>query len=323
MRILYHAKNYLPSYCAGDSVNAHTIHLFLISHGHEVIVMRGSGTEPYEIDGVKVLPKNPALYAWADIVCTCLDFTQATIDEVGKMKPIIFYMHNTFYEITLSRNPHVSIIYNSQHTKDNCGFVNDGFVLPPPVDPDYYNVSPGNCSTWNNEFITLINCNPAKGSEMFGKLAAAMPQERFLAVKGGYGDQNAPDLPNVEIWETQSDSREIYRQTRILLCMSLYESWGRGITEAMCNGIPVISTRTFGTNENIGENGIFIEQQNSIELWMAAINKLKDKKEYDKYSENMRKRSIELNPKEKLEGLENFMKKKVVEHTKKRECIIL
>ena len=244
MRILYHAKNYLPSYCAGDSVNAHTIHLFLISHGHEVIVMRGSGTEPYEIDGVKVLPKNPALYAWADIVCTCLDFTQATIDEVGKMKPIIFYMHNTFYEITLSRNPHVSIIYNSQHTKDNCGFVNDGFVLPPPVDPDYYNVSPGNCSTWNNEFITLINCNPAKGSEMFGKLAAAMPQERFLAVKGGYGDQNAPDLPNVEIWETQSDSREIYRQTRILLCMSLYESWGRGITEAMCNGIPATIVRS-------------------------------------------------------------------------------
>jgi glycosyltransferase involved in cell wall biosynthesis len=316
MKVLYCQKNYLLDYRAGDSVNAHEIHQFLISRGHEVIVMRGSGTEPYEIDGVNVVAKDHKWYKWADVICTCLDYTQMIIEEVGHLRPVIFYMHNTFYEITLHRNLHVSIIYNSQHTKDNCGFVNDGYVLTPPVDPDYYDVSGGNGESWNHEYITLINCNPGKGVEMFAKIAAAMPNERFLAVNGGYGIQTPPSLPNVEIWPIQSDIREVYKVTRLLLMPSLYESWGRTATEAMANGIPVICNHTFGLEENCGEDGIFCS---TLESYIEAISRMKDKKEYDKQSEAVKKRVV--SPIRKLEGLEAFMKKKVVEHTKKKESV--
>lgn len=315
MKVLYCQKNYLPDYRAGDSVNAHEIHQFLINRGHEVVVMRGSNTYPYEIDGVKVVTKDHKWYKWADIICTCLDYTQMIIEEVGHLRPIIFYMHNTFYEITLCRNLHVSIIYNSQHTKDNCKFVNDGYVLTPPVDPDYYDVSREK-STFDNEYIALINCNLAKGVEMFGKIAAAMPHLRFLAVHGGYSNQEPPNLPNVEIWPIQSDIRDVYKVTRILLMPSLYESWGRTATEAMANGIPVICNRTFGLEENCGEDGIFCS---TLESYIEAINRMKDKKEYDKQSEAVKKRVI--SPIRKLEGLEAFMKKKVVEHTKKKESV--
>ena len=110
MRILYSAKYYLPDYRAGDSVNAHTIHKFLISRGHEIVVMRGRMQMPYEIDGIQVVSRDNVWYEWADVVTTALDFTQVTIEDVSTLRPIIFYMHNTFYELTLNRKDRKSVV---------------------------------------------------------------------------------------------------------------------------------------------------------------------------------------------------------------------
>lgn len=309
MRILYSAKNYLPDYRAGDSVNAHEIHKWLIERGHEVVVMRGRLQTPYTLDGVKVEPRNSIWYHWADVVTTALDFTQVTIDDVQHERPILFYMHNTFYEVTLNRNPHVSIIYNNPVAQRDGNYQNDGYVLTPPVDPLYYQVERPNA-----EYITLINCNRNKGAAMLGKIAAEMPDKQFLAVLGGYGVQEPPNAPNVTVWPIQEDIREVYKVTRLLLMPSAYESWGRTATEAACSGIPVLCSDTWGLRENLGENGIYCA---NLASYIQAINDMSEKANYDKASERIRKAVVASAT--KLEGLEQFMVKKVQEHKKKKE----
>ena len=306
MRILYSAKNYLPDYRAGDSVNTHEIHKWLISRGHEVVVMRGRLQQPYKIDGIRVEPRHSIWYEWADIVTTALDFTQVTIDDVAKSKPILFYMHNTFYEVTLNRNPHVSIIYNNPAARGD--YQNDGYVLTPPVDPLYYAVE-----RLNAEYITLINCNRNKGAAMLGKIAQEMPNERFLAVLGGYGVQEPPQASNVTVWPIQEDIREVYKVTKLLLMPSAYESWGRTATEAACSGIPVLCNDTWGLRENLGEYGIYCS---NLASYIQAITDMKEKANYDKASDRIRKVVVE--PSKKLEGLEAFMQKKVQEHKQKQ-----
>lgn len=307
MKILYSTKNYLPNYRAGDSVNAHEIHKWLVSRGHQVIVMRGMLQQPYFIDGISVQPRQSTLYHWADIVTTALDFTQATIEDVGHEKPIAFYMHNTFYETTLNRNPHVSIVYNNPVAQRDGNYTNDGYVLTPPVDPLHYEVQRPDA-----EYITLINCNKNKGAQMLAKIAEALPDMKFLAVLGDYGAQEPPIAPNVTVWPIQDNIREVYKVTRLLLMPSTYESWGRTATEAACSGIPVLCTDTWGLRENLGDNGIYCS---NLAEYINAIESLKEKENYDKASEKIRK--VVVNPTKKMEGLEAFFAKKIQDHKKK------
>ena len=308
MRILYSAKYYLPDYRAGDSVNTHIIHKFLVSRGHEVVVMRGRLQLPYELDGVKVVARDNVWYEWADVVTTALDFTQSTIDDVSTLRPIVFYMHNTFYELTLNRNPHVSIVYNNPYAQITGNYKNDGITITPPVEPSDYEVDNAGA-----EYITLINCNRGKGVEMFAKVAEYLPNEKFLAVLGSYGVQSPPKAANVTVWPIQEDIREVYKVTRLLLMPSLYESWGRTASEAACSGIPVICNDVWGLRENLGTDGIFCT---NFEQWIQEINRMKDKMEYDKASAAIKKRAV--SPVKKLEELEKFMQKKINEHTKKK-----
>ena len=95
---------------------------------------------------------------------------------------------------------------------------------------------------------------------------------------------------------------------------SAYESWGRTATEAACSGIPVLCSDTWGLRENLGENGIYCA---NLASYIQAINDMSEKANYDKASERIRKAVVA--PATKLEGLEQFMVKKVQEHKKKKE----
>ena len=88
---------------------------------------------------------------------------------------------------------------------------------------------------------------------------------------------------------------------------SVYESWGRTATEAMCSGIPVISSGTPGLRENCGEAGIYIEDRNDVEAWVREIKRLDDKKEYKKASDKAKLRSRELDPVNKLNEFERWL----------------
>lgn len=330
MKILYYLPKYVPDYNSGDSVMAHTIATYLQSHGHEVTVMLPK-CKPYEHQGIKVVSRSSSLFREADAIFCQLDQTNEAIQLAGD-KPVFHVMHNTFSRPTIKANPQVNVIYNSQAAVSMMGWENDYYVLPPVVDYDKYNVER------IPQSITLINANENKGGKIVHEIAKRMPERDFLVVIGAYGTQfvsldrqgpafninNEPlihglgKLPNVCVLKHQKHLDWVYMQTRILLMPSLYESWGMVASEAMCSGIPVISSPTFGLLENIGENGIFVERDN-IDAWVMAIKKLDEKKEYDEASAYSRKRAIENNTKEKLEGLLQFVQKKVTAHKKKKE----
>jgi glycosyltransferase involved in cell wall biosynthesis len=218
-----------------------------------------------------------------------------------KTKPIVWFYHNHSQYGTVQRcKERLIVVYNSQAAKDANQYPNNySLVLAPPVDIDYYDVPRG-----NDGAITLINLNERKGGPIFWKLAAELPEYKFLGVKGSYGQQWDGDrLPNVEIMEPQTDMREVYKRTDILIMPSDYESWGRTATEAAASGIPVISTDTPGLRENMGEAGIYIDKRRFYE-WVAMIKKLKGKKEYAEQSAKVRARAQEHRPNSKLEIFE-------------------
>jgi glycosyltransferase involved in cell wall biosynthesis len=164
-------------------------------------------------------------------------------------------------------------------------------VVRPPVWPEEYRTTRGDC-------ITLVNCTTTKGVKILEELAERMPERKFLAVKGGYGEQKPPELDNVIVLD-HMPGREmrdaVYARTRLLLMPSDYESWGRVGVEAMASGIPVLAHPTEGLTESLAGAGIFCDR-GDIGAWQAAIERLDDRSAYRDASRRARARSKALDP---------------------------
>ena len=132
----------------------------------------------------------------------------------------------------------------------------------------------------SNEFITFINPIKIKGVNIFYRIAEIMKDDKFLVVKGGYGNQEIYELSNIKfIKNSQNVFRDIYSKTKILLCPSLYESYGMVAAEAASCGIPVVCSDSAGFRECLGDTGRYVNSFNAID-WVKQLNKLKDEKEY-------------------------------------------
>lgn len=334
MRILFSVHLYPPTHNCGGEYFIHNLSKFLISHGHQVRVLlhqaKDHGIEQlYTYEGIEVFPPGrgtaEALVLWADIMLTHLEFSHWTIN-IGKIfkRPVVFISHNTAFEAynCVRDSPEVVVIYNSDAMRSLSPFQNRSLVLHPPVNYQQYFV---NKDPWASKFITLINCNENKGGKIFSRLAAALPQRQFLAVKGSYDEQFIADLPNITVRENSPDILPLYAQTRILLMPSRYESWGLTATEAMTNGIPVICCSTFGLKENCGDAGIYIPERGpceinkfgelvsddgesyNIEPIIAEIKKLDNKNVYKEQSAKCTRRAKEHDPRQELEECESFL----------------
>ena len=138
-----------------------------------------------------------------------------------------------------------------------------------------------------------------------------MPHKSFLGVLGSYDEQITQNLPNVTYVNNSPNIKQHYAKTRILLMPSEYESWGRTATEAMCSGIPVISSMAEGLVENCGSAGIFIKKRDDIKSWVEAITKLDDEKAYAKASRKAKERSREHDPIKAIDEFEVWLREKV------------
>jgi glycosyltransferase involved in cell wall biosynthesis len=317
MRILASIHLYPPKHNCGAEYMMHQTLKYLQSKGHEVRVLlwqsrRYKIDSVYDFEGVDVFPPSDyiveRLFEWCDLIFTHLDYTQTSINYGAKYnKKVFHFIHNwsRYASIDFAKNQYV--IYNSEVAKEKLQYNHESIVLHPPVDYRFYDTE---ANTIENEFVTLINLDYNKGGQILAEIAKRMPKHKFLAVKGSYSaDERGQYLnqpSNVKIVENTSNIREIYKQSRIVLMPSKFESWGRVATEAMCSGIPVISSGTEGLRENCGEAGIYVDIER-IDKWVKEIIKLDKPENYKKASDLARKRSRELDPIKELEQFNNWI----------------
>lgn len=129
-------------------------------------------------------------------------------------------------------------------------------------------------------FITFINPVPEKGVEVASAVARAMPDRRFLFVKGRWADRSYSGVvggSNVEVWEYQEDMRRVYGVTDVLLMPSQWpETFGRVALEAQANGIPVVAAAVGGIPYVVGRGGVLVQPKGDASAYVAALTRLAD-----------------------------------------------
>lgn len=319
MNILASIHLYPPKHNCGAEYMIHWMLKDLQSKGHQIKVLLHQANHykiknNYVFDGIDVFPPQEnvidSLMRWSHAVLTHLDYTKWTIASAALYKKPVFHLiHNSHpYPEIINARHNQHIVYNSLWLKNLLNYQWPNFIMTPPVDYRIYDLQ---IEPAKNEYITLINTNENKGGKIFEKIAQAMPNKRFLGVLGSYDEQVKGSLPNLKYVPNTSEINQYYRQTRILLMPSEYESWGRTATEAMCSGIPVISSEAEGLKENCGSAGIYIKDRNDIKSWVNAINRLDEKKAYEEASRKAKNRSRDHDPRKALDEFEGWVREMV------------
>ncbi|MGW0780319.1 glycosyltransferase family 4 protein [Streptomyces sp. NPDC002913] len=284
----------------------------LVERGHDVQVWLsryGKAHEVYDYRGIQVVPLESRLdFPMAVKRAHALIAHLETVPSAAAMArgygaPLVVVCHNTHRPTfrDAAAGGTALAVYNSLWMQREAELFFAEYpkgvrperelIVRPPVFADEYATKPG-------QAITLVNCNPEKGGKVLKALAERMPDQQFLAVKGAYGEQILPDLPNVEIVEhvRGEDMRErVYGRTKVLLMPSSYESWGRAGVEALACGIPVVAHPTPGLTESLGEAGVFVDRED-LDGYEAVLRKLLSPPEYRLASKRAKARSAELDP---------------------------
>lgn len=286
--------------------------LDLKKRGHEVKVwIREEAYKfPDQFEGIEIVnannhPCEPEIWhQWADSIITHLDCSGEVNNatwKAGFQHKVVWVCHNSHLYIDFQRRPgYYRVIYNSQWLKEKMNYPQASIIVRPPVQWQDYEVES------SREFITLINCNEAKGGKVLIEMAKRMPERKFLGVLGSYGVQERANLPNLTYIPNNPNIKETYAKTRILLMPSSYESWGRVGIEAYSSGIPVIAHPTPGLLESLGHGGLFAMRA-SADAWQKQIEALDNEEAYKAASEYGKARAKALDPTEDFNQLEAFL----------------
>jgi glycosyltransferase involved in cell wall biosynthesis len=200
---------------------------------------------------------------------------------------VVAVYHNDRYDIADIQRAGADLsVYNTRWVKQELR--GKGLVVHPPLEPERHEVE------YLGHSVTLVNLQENKGVFVFSRLADRLPEFEFLGVKGTHGEQVIPDLPNVSIHPVTQDMREVWRESRIVLMPSEYESYGMVAAEAAVNGIPVIAHPTPGLVECLGGAGIFIDRSDTDGYERAIRLLMTDPQYYAERSGMARYRGQEL-----------------------------
>ena len=138
--------------------------------------------------------------------------------------------------------------------------------------------------SFNSEYVTLLDAHTLKGADILSELVLLNPEVSFLAIKTE-DEENGPGMISKSMNKVSNgrnrilskrvdDVREIYNQTRIVLCPTrLDETFCRVVYEAFQNRIPVI----FSSCGNLGfiENpDLLCIEERSVEGYNSELNRL-------------------------------------------------
>jgi len=320
MKILVHIHGYPPNHNAGAEWMVHHMFKWLQKRDCEIVVaVPDPGATEFE--GISIVPEYGSKhirhrYKWADIIISHLDRCGKVINNIRVVdKPALFVMHNTHRYDHIATIAHRSALcFNSEYTKSVPWYgEKDSCIVYPPCPIDYYKTNRGGA-----KYITLINHCKQKGSDMFYKLAKALPEYQFMAVRGDYYHQEKEQLKNVTFKENTPRIQKEYALTKILIMPSEYESFGRTAIEAACSGIPTVCSPTPGLKESLGKAGTFCDLDNT-DAWIKAIKELmEDSEHYKKMSQAAKKRAKELEDmfEDQMIGLYELMERAIARKIK-------
>jgi len=201
--------------------------------------------------------------------------------------PTIVYLRDVEHpdvSARLPKEPDVAYISNSLFNARRWAAIAGlkPFVVPPLVRPERFKTDT------TRRRVLFVNPVPEKGVDLAFRLADARRDIPFDFVECWPLDEQrrqrllarARATPNVAWHPVQSDPRHLYRHARLLLVPSVWEeSWGRVVTEAHINAIPVLASNRGGLAESVGPGGILIEHGSPLERWRTALSRLWDDEE--------------------------------------------
>jgi glycosyltransferase involved in cell wall biosynthesis len=176
----------------------------------------------------------------------------------------------------------VAFLSNSSFTAErllrDCGITST--VVLPLVDPVFY------ATHVQAERVLFVNTVPRKGLDIALALAESRPDIPFdfvcswiLRPDQRRALQNrAATVGNINLHAPTRNMRPLYRRAKLLLAPSQWEeTWGRVVTEAHINGIPVLASNTGGLPQSVGPGGITLDPLAPIDAWKAALSCIWDR----------------------------------------------
>ena len=173
-----------------------------------------------------------------------------------------------------------------------------------------------NISSFNSEYITLLDAHTLKGGVLFSELIKLNPTLSFLAIKTEH-EENGPNAiqeainivnndKNKLLLERVNNVREIYNKTKILLCPTqLDETFCRVVYEAFQNEIPVIFSNC-GNLGCIDNPNLLMIKDNNVELYNQSVQKLiTDKNFYETIVKEQLKYFNSIKQQSNIEIIEN------------------
>lgn len=298
-KILAIVHYYITDNRGGGEVMLHELLKSLVNAGYEVdAIVTLSNGETVVVDGVTVLRGREHLENIQnkdyDLFVTHFNEADFALSHARlRGIPTVYIAHNDMEptKLTLMKSRPSLTVFNTQWIKDAHNYDGNSLIIHPPVYAKDH-------ATERGEHITLVNLIQSKGAHMMYNLAALMPRQRFMGVKGGYykGQQIVIPRNNVKIIEnTDNMKRDVWSNTKILLMPSEYESYGMAAVEALASGIPVIAHDTPGLRESLSYAGIF-QENFQLHRWKHAVQLLQDPERYAQASELSLKRSAEIRP---------------------------
>lgn len=266
MKIEALTLDYPPRRFIGSEMMTHRLLDALSDAGHFVRVGTANVKHNPGFEGIDVTPFSWLDHDWADVYLAHTDYAGPVME---RGKPVVGICHNAEVGVlvSLKRNAFGLVVANSDNMHEQlAGDGIESMVVHPPAPKPAW-ISEG-------DLVTIVNLNDNKVGR-FWEIAAAMPEQQFLAVLGGYGEQIVPaDIPaNVEVLEHVRGHRmpeEVWSRTRLLLAPSLRESWNMTAAEAISFGIPVLATPIDAVQENLGPSATYLDVE-ELDAWVEEI----------------------------------------------------
>lgn len=255
--------DYPPNRFIGSELMTHEL-LKALQSRFDVKVATVHDSAPFVYDGVPVTHE----LSDCDLMVTHVGMPHTSWSQ--KISRQVAVCHNAEAEtlLALHTRTYDLVVCNSVHMRDVLAEREPHrfMVIHPPAP------APAELSTGDR--VTIVNLNDNKVGR-FWDIAAELPEQAFLAVLGGYADQNIPTVvpPNVEIIDHVPRAQmweQVWSRTRLLLAPSARESWNMTAGEALAHGIRTVSTDLPGVRENLHDTATYLDRDD-VSAWVAAV----------------------------------------------------